>query len=73
MLSKIITLICYQNTPPQLQHAHAIAINNQNAHNECLSESLVYKAAASQTPSQINNTIMEPVKKPFKVASNFAS
>ena len=31
--------------------------------NECLSESLVFKAAVSQTPSQINNTIMELVKK----------
>ena len=32
VLSKIITLICYQNTPPLLQHAHPVAVKNQNAH-----------------------------------------
>ena len=60
MLSKIITLICFQNTPLLLQHAHAVTVKNQNAH---LSERHVYKEPVSQTPSQKTNTIMELVKK----------
>ena len=31
MLSKIKTLIYFQNTPPLLQHAHAVVTKNQNA------------------------------------------
>ena len=41
--------------------------------NECLSNSLVYKAAVSQAPSQINKYDYGTCEKTFKVASNFAS
>ena len=38
--------------------------------NECLSESFVYKAAVSQTPSQINKCYYETCEKTFKERSN---
>ena len=41
--------------------------------NECLFESLVYKATVSQTPSQINKYCYGTCGKTFKVVSNFAS
>ena len=41
--------------------------------NECLSEILVYKAAVSQTPSQINKYCYGTCEKTFKVASKLAS
>ena len=38
--------------------------------NECLSQSLVYKAAVSQTPSQINKLYYETCEKTFKERYN---
>ena len=40
--------------------------------NECLSESLVCKAAVSQTPLQINKYYYGTCEKTFIVVSNFA-
>ena len=65
VLFKIIKLICYQSTPPMLQHAHAVTGKNQNENNKYLSESLVYKAAVSQTLSQISKFYYGTVQKSY--------
>ena len=58
MLSKTITLICYQATPPTVAECSWSCCQKLECmlNNECLSGNLVYKAAVSQT--LLNNQII---------------
>ena len=68
MLSKIITPICFENTLLRLRHIYAVAVKKSECslNNKCLSESLVYEAAVSQTPSQVNKYYYGTCEKTFK-------
>ena len=64
----IITLICFQNTPPVLQHAHAVCRQKWQCplDNKCLSASLIHKAAVSETPTPTNKHFYGTYEKSFK-------
>ena len=71
MLSKIITLICFQNTTPVAARSCSCRQKSEcPSNNKCLSESLVYKAAVSQTPLQINKYYYRTCEKTFKERYN---
>ena len=66
-------LLSKQTTPVAARSCSCRQKSECPLNNECLSESLVYKAAVSQTLSQINNYYYGTYEKTFKVASNFVS
>ena len=71
VLSKIITLICFQNTTPVAARSCSCRQKSEcPSNNKCLSESLVYKAAVSQTPLQINKYYYRTCEKTFKERYN---
>ena len=68
MLSKTITLICYQATPPTVAECSWSCCQKLECmlNNECLSGNLVYKAAVSQTLSEITKLYYGVYKKKLK-------
>ena len=71
VLSKIIRLICFQNTTPVAARSCSCRQKSEcPSNNKCLSESLVYKAAVSQTPLQINKYYYRTCEKTFKERYN---
>ena len=71
VLSKIITLICFQKTTPVAARSCSCRQKSEcPSSNKCLSESLVYKAAVSQTPLQLNKYCYRTCEKTFKERYN---
>ena len=76
-MPNMISVIQNHNANLHSKHTTTVAAHSYSCrqksecplNNKCFSESLVFKAAVSQTPSQINKyygNIMELVKKPIK-------
>ena len=63
-------LLSNQTTPVVARSCSCRQKSECPLNNECLSQSLVYKAAVSQTPSQINKLYYETCEKTFKERYN---
>ena len=68
-----VNLLSRQTTPVAACSCSCRQKSEYSLNNECLPESLVCKAAVSQTPLQINKYYYGTCEKTFKVDSNFAS